>query len=123
MKLFFLQTLNELLFYIYILFTTLGMIIALPIMPFICIKDSIDSLYNNKCWEVKKNKHKNYSFFLSWGAKNLLDLIFFPFTIISFILSHICKLFIDFQEFIEWCCCVETRRKWEEKQKREVVNE
>ena len=63
MKLFLLQILNELIFYIYILFTILGIIITLPIMPFISIKDKIDSLYINKCLEVKKTSTKNYSFF------------------------------------------------------------
>lgn len=117
MKLFLLQILNELIFYIYILFTILGMIITLPIMPFICIKDKIDSLYINKCLEIKKTSTKNYSFFLLWGAKNILDLISFPFMVISFILGHICIPFIDFQEIIEWCCSFENQRKWEEKQK------
>lgn len=118
MKLLLLQTLNQLIFYIFFLFTIAGLILEFSLIPFICFKDKLDSFYRNEYLKVKKNKQKRIFLFLLWGFKNIIALIFFPITLIEFILIHLSQPFVDFRDTIEWRCCIEVRKQWEEKQER-----
>ena len=122
MKLLLLQTLNQLIFYIFFPFTIAGLILEFSLIPFISFEDKLDSFYCDEYWKVKKNKQKRIFLFLLWGFKNMIALIFFPITLIEFILMHLSQPFIDFRDAIECRCCIEVRKQWEEKQKG-AVNE
>ena len=70
----------------------------------------------------KRTNKNEYSYFYYGDLKNMIALIFFPITLIEFILMHLSQPFMDFRDAIECRCCIEVRKQWEEKQKG-AVNE